>query len=201
MGYYVSYEIGGVVVPSDKAAACLQAINDLHTDENLLANAGGGRFGAGVENEPVSKTKWYSWVDNPPPGGFRSLVDAFAAWRFEAEGGDDGEVGLLYFEGEKLGDEEILFRTIAPFVEPGGAITGYGEEHESWVFEFNGQGVEEKSAVPVYGGLVEAEGFKVTNKGLDVSIAVQSKDQPEIELQMTLPLAQTLANLLRAEGL
>jgi hypothetical protein len=113
MGYYITMDIGGIVIPADKRNACLAAINALH--------AGGKR---------------YSWVAALET---TDLVAAFDNWRFHATEQDDGSVILEYFTGEKLGDDEILFEAIAPFVVPErneGLIHIHGEESEQWRFLF-----------------------------------------------------------------
>ena len=43
-----------------------------------------------------------------------------------------GEIVNLEFDGEKSGDEDILFRAIAPFVESGSFIEMRGEDGCQW---------------------------------------------------------------------
>jgi len=64
---------------------------------------------------------------------------------------DAGNFVIEYFDGEKWGDDEILFDTIAPFIdggEHGGLITVHGEENEKWRYVFeNGDMREEKGII------------------------------------------------------
>ena len=140
MGYYVSYNID-VVIPKDKVRPCLAAINALHSDENLESRASGGQSGRDSASLPLRQRKWYSFTRNPGDNGFMDLLDAFTTWRFEPHTcNEDGDIALGYWNGEKLGDESILFETIAPFVKEGGTIEAQGEEGEKWRFLFtNGQ--------------------------------------------------------------
>ncbi len=69
------------------------------------------------------------------------LVDAMVAWRWVLEEAGDGSLYNPSFTGEKLGDEEILFSAIAPFVESGSYIQVFCHDDECvwrWVFENDG---------------------------------------------------------------
>lgn len=70
------------------------------------------------------------------------ISSAFEAWRWLPEIDDEGNVVDLDFVGEKLGDEQILFDTIAPFVETGSYIIVAGEDGENgkiWRWRFDGE--------------------------------------------------------------
>lgn len=126
MGYYVEYNIEATFKPESEPEM-LKAINALHEPETLKAHASGGSWSGGERKEV-----WYSWVDNPPPGGFTTIEDAMYAWRFDVDQWD----GLKHFSftGEKLGQEEILFEALAPFLD--GEIFARGEDGEEWGFRF-----------------------------------------------------------------
>lgn len=123
MGYGVKYEINDVVIPEKSVPDCLAAINALHLDLH------------------------YAWVGDPPAGGFKTLVEAFRAWRFSATD-NDSDIVLEYFNGEKLGDEECLFRAIAPYViqEEDPSIFALGEDGTQWRYLFNGRKLIEQRA-------------------------------------------------------
>lgn len=148
MGYYVEYDISGLVIPKERVDACLDAINGMFTDDNLLKNAHGGCWGGGVNDKsPVRGRKWYSWVTNPPAGEFfKDLKSAFGAWRFCGSFSEEGDFNLEYFEGEKLGDESFLFDAIAPFVAEGSTIEARGEDGAIWRHVFAGGKVREQQA-------------------------------------------------------
>jgi len=124
MGYYVSYEVDDVVIPARHVLDCLKAINKLH-ESDMAIHDGSGHH--------------YSWVNNPPPGGFPSLQEALREWRWETTvDAETGDISILYYTGEKLGDdEEYLFPAIAPFVKPGGAIHARGEDGAVWMHNFD----------------------------------------------------------------
>lgn len=127
MGYYVEYSINTHIKAKHRAAA-LAAINALHAPEMLKAHAGGSTVSGGKVTD-----RYYSWTANPPPGGFTSLEDALSAWRFDPCVLPTGDVEFSW-SGQKLGDEEILFRTLAPFLEDG-TIDAKGEDSQFWRFE------------------------------------------------------------------
>jgi hypothetical protein len=146
MGYYVDMSTIDVIIPADKRAAALDAINAMFTPERLEKEARGGSFNGSGYTE-----KWYSWVTNPPNGKFDTLEEALLAWRFSTIELDDGGLELDYSDSSKLGQEELLFENIAPFVNDGGEVRCVGEDNTYWRWRFaNGTLVEECGEV-VYG--------------------------------------------------
>jgi len=127
MGYYVQIEIDNVVIPADKVEYCLKAINKLQ-----------------------EKDRSWSWVEK---GERENLQEAFSAWRYSSNFDLEGNLTLEYFEGEKLGDDEILFNTIAPFIrdnDPKPMISCVGEEHERWRYIFDNGTITEQTAKIVW---------------------------------------------------
>lgn len=152
MGYCVSMQLNNVVISAEKAQECLLALNTIHESPTLEANASGGSYAGGKKTEV-----FYAWVDNPPATGFPNLVAAFGAWRYDAAELDDGNIQIEYFNGEKWGDDEFLFRTIAPYVVPGASIEVRGDDdcvwryrfHDGRVYEDSGEVVFETSSTPL----------------------------------------------------
>lgn len=125
MGYHVSIDLYDLVIPQEHEHACLAAINAL-------------------------MTTWYSWIDQPPtPDGYASLVEACVAWRYEAFTTESGDTEIGAFMGDKWGDDEVLYRAIAPFVTTTGdpTITIEGGDGESWRYRFSGGGILEERGV------------------------------------------------------
>ena len=92
--------------------------------------------------------KSFSWVSYPD-GGFETLADAIDQWRFETEY-NENETALVitYFVGEKLGDDEVFFHAIAPFVKSGAVVECYGEDHAAWRYLFeDGKCIEQQGKV------------------------------------------------------
>lgn len=149
MGYYVDMKFSGVVIPKDKVEDCLSAVNELFTDENLQKYASGACDGPGTEKKPVRQRFWYSWVRNPPEGEFfDNLEDALSNWDFEVYSDNDDNVMIVDKDFGKMGDEEILFRQIAPFVKDGATIKCTGEDDEIWRYLFtDGKCVEQEGVI------------------------------------------------------
>ena len=81
----------------------------------------------------------YAWVSTDEFLNAKTLKDAMAAWRYDIEEDDLGNVIGIEFTGEKLGDELIMFKAIAPYVQDGSYLEMQGEDGESWrwLFRFN----------------------------------------------------------------
>jgi len=146
MGYYVEM-VTCVTIPKKNINACLNAINELHTDKNLLKYAGGGVF---PKKGTVAEYAWYSWVDNPPNGKFENLQKALLEWRYDNKVDKNGNVIITYFHGEKWGDDELLFKTIAPFVKNNSTIEVTGEDDNHWRYVFSNKQVKMEKGKVVY---------------------------------------------------
>jgi len=138
MGYCVTMELD-VHIPVENRKKCLAAINELHSEKNLSSHAHGGSFMGGKENDdrPVRERVWYSWVSNPGEDGFKSLEEAFDAWRYSTETDHkDDSLLVTYFQGEKWGDDGILWTAVAPFVADKCSAVMTGEDGEIWRYLF-----------------------------------------------------------------
>lgn len=80
----------------------------------------------------------YSWVE-PGFSKLRSIEELFYAWGFDCERTRDGVIDCIGWEGEKSGDEEVLFAAIAPFVTKGSFLEWHGEDGKMWRFVFDGK--------------------------------------------------------------
>ena len=162
MGYCVSMGVS-VTIPGDKVPGALQALRVLMGRANT-DGSGGTRKLDGEEE------KWYSWVDtNTVLESVESdnLVEALAEWRYEAESEElspteklvQAGVGNVYsdvvvtgFNGEKLGDDEELWFTLAPYVTEDSEIDCTGEDDCRWLWTFVGGVLENKSGMNVWCG-------------------------------------------------
>lgn len=127
MGYCVTYNIEATFKRKDEPAI-LAAINALHDHAIMNLQAGGGSWNGGKQT-----AYQYAFTDNPPPGGFTTLEAALEAWRFEADNYDETRAGL-YFNGDKSGQEEVLFAALAPYLT--GDIYASGEDGAAWGYRF-----------------------------------------------------------------
>jgi hypothetical protein len=96
--------------------------------------------------EAIKELEGHGWVDSKYKTTV-SLREAMIAWRWDPAIDDDtGDINYLYFEGEKLGDDERFFDALAPFVEEGSYIEVSGEESALWRWCFDGKKMTEKFA-------------------------------------------------------
>lgn len=118
MGYYMSLQDSSFEIKKNKISSAAKAIRSL--DDGTR----------------------YSWVDN----GFskaKSIEVLFAAWRFECERDANGDILYMVWDGEKSGDERVLFNAIAPYVEKGSFLEWHGEDGEMWRWIFDGKQMKE----------------------------------------------------------
>jgi len=128
MGYCIDVVDHYILIPTEQKAAALEAIKAMAVHDNKM---GGGRYSGGDTPE-----RWFSWVDMTQLANANTLKEAFDAWRYAFSENDDG-VFLDWFEGEKLGDDDFLWNTMAPFIKDGGFIEVHGEDNFYWRWKFN----------------------------------------------------------------
>ncbi len=78
------------------------------------------------------------------------LEEALNCWRWDPDLDSDGNIIDLNFNGEKYGDDNSLFKTIAPFVEDGSEIEMRGEDGGYWKWMFDGNTCKEVQGKVVY---------------------------------------------------
>ena len=120
MGYYMEQGDTVFKIKEENLPAVLEAIRELHGKETIHDG----------ENE-----HHFSWVDEDfhEKG---NIKDTLEAWQWEPEFDEEGNIVDISFSGEKSGDDEILFRQIAKFVEHGSFITMHGEDSSGWKWVF-----------------------------------------------------------------
>jgi hypothetical protein len=125
------------IIPEKNKAGALEAIKKLCEQEQEIG--GGGCSTIGTDGSRGWK-KHFSWVDSSVLLKAETLYEAMEEWGWIIEEDDYGEVHDIYFEREKIGDEEYLFNAIAPFVEDGSYIQMHGEDDYIWRWVFiNGE--------------------------------------------------------------
>ena len=133
MGYCIVLENSEFRIKTLDLAKAAQAIRGLHGSETIGDSSG----------------RHFSWVDK----GFHLLdgIDnLLKAWRWAPEFADDGSICGLEFEGEKSGDDEILFGALAPFVVADSFLMFLGEDGDRWRYLFDGKGMEIQYAKVVW---------------------------------------------------
>ena len=92
----------------------------------------------------------HMWVDNRAAITAPSFERTMEKCRWSVETYDTHDVEEINFEGEKLGNDDIIFKTLAPYVEPNSYIQMQGEDGYIWRWVFDGKTVVEKAGRIVF---------------------------------------------------
>lgn len=134
MGYCMEQrDCAGFKIKAENVQKALKAIQALHGKESIK-DASGRHFSWVGED--------FYKIDN--------LKDMLREWRWEGDFDEDGNIVYLSFCGEKLGDDEVLFEALAPFIESGAEIEMEGEDGSLWKWCFENGEMREKHGRVVY---------------------------------------------------
>lgn len=128
MGYYMDQRESVFTMKSANKEPALHAIKQLADQKSQM---GGGSWSGGKE-----LSRHFSWVTTEDFVNAKNIVEAFDAWRWTAEENKEGDIVGLTFKGQKLGNDEVLLRAIAGFVEDGSYIEMIGEDGSVWRWIF-----------------------------------------------------------------
>lgn len=134
MGYCITVKMVDIVIHKENKEAALAAIKALHGKETVPDFVYGGK---------TEERKHFRWVDTEKYLAAQTLEECLRAWRWRPKLTERGDINDLEFTGEKLGDDDLLFTAIAPFVEPGSFIHFVGEEGHNWKYKFDGNKMKE----------------------------------------------------------
>lgn len=137
MGYCMYQSDSVFNISASNIKDVIKTIHALASDKNKMF---GGRWTPGVGKSE----SWYSWV-NMDFVNTNDIKEIFNCWRWDVTTDDDGNITDIYFDGGKLGDDVVLFETIAPYVNDGSYIQMRGEDEHIWRWCFNNGKLEEKS--------------------------------------------------------
>jgi hypothetical protein len=122
MGYYMSQQRENFFVPSNHVNDIVRAIHRLALDK---------------------QDNGCSWVDDSILD-MDDVKDIFRFWGWAIEQNMDGDIVYINFDAEKLMDDDVLFRVIAPFVKHNSYIEMCGEDNTMWRWAFkNGVMIEQ----------------------------------------------------------
>jgi hypothetical protein len=126
MSYGIDYVLTNVFIPADKIDAALEAINELTSIENRRTRSYNGFY-----RNDEGRDWWYKLVDRPPNDKWATLEDAMRDWHFITKTTDEG-IKVEHLRLISRGDEDVIFSTLAPFVQEGGMIEAEGEDDDKW---------------------------------------------------------------------
>lgn len=148
MGYYMNQEDSVFFIAKKDFINTLDAIKLLMTKVKELGSS-------------VSSTGeiWFAFVITKLVSEAQSLSEALEGWRYHTETDKDGNIHSIYFTGEKLGQDQLLFDAIAPFVKEGSYISMIGESGCKWKWIF-----KNNQCVKVFNELIEEKIEKEVKK-------------------------------------
>jgi len=125
MGYCMEQHGGEFFIAAEDQAKALAAAKQLFDDVNSKGR--GGSYSGGQKT-----ASWFSWVDTKTALNTSTLADMFDEWGWSVEEDEDGNINGLWFDRDKIGQEELLFQTIAPWVKSGSYVEMHGEDGTMW---------------------------------------------------------------------
>ena len=114
MGYYMNQRESNFFIPKEKTEDVFKAIKE------------------GPEKD-------HPWVNSSEVKEATNLTEALEVWRWSPQFDKQGNVEALWFNGEKSGNDMVLFAMIAPFVKEKSFIEMSGEDGGIWRFCFDGE--------------------------------------------------------------
>lgn len=122
MGYCITLNHGNITIKADKKPFALEAVRALAQQTTAIH-------------------KRFDWVDTDDFFLAKTLEGALKAWRYEARvDKTTGDINGVEFLGEKLGDDDTLWKALAPFIENESYLEYSGEDGAMWRWSFiNGQ--------------------------------------------------------------
>lgn len=81
------------------------------------------------------KAQW-AWVSQNAVNEARTLEEALEEWGYSPSTDPEGNITDISFNAEKLGDEEHMFKVLAPFVREGSFLEMHGEDGGCWRWAF-----------------------------------------------------------------
>ena len=144
MGYYMDQMDSKFFVAAEHILAMVTAIHALASRHELMG-------GASYQNGEIV-SRHFSWVNNDFVD-CHDVKELFRKWGWSIELKDKNIVSI-FFEGDKMGDDEVLMQAIAPYVEAGSYIEMRGEDsiphrvawqaYTTWRWCFDGKTMVEK---------------------------------------------------------
>ena len=140
MGYEVFTRELHVTIPAgnvESAFDTIMALNDQDEKKGGLTSTGG-----------VVTSRHFAFCPSVFHGN--DLVELFAEIRWKAHFDEFGNVVLDEFTGENLGDDEVFFTALAPFIANQSVIEWLGQDGDRWRWEFQDGKMLELISVPIW---------------------------------------------------
>lgn len=140
MGYYVEALNNKLSFKSveDKDRALIAVKEQMFTDAALKAKAYGGSYPRPEGEYNVAEYHWYSWTNTETCRNATDIYEIIEEFVNEVMVDDTNPLSFSIYFDSKTGQEDILFETLAPFLENGSYANWQGENGEHYRWEFDG---------------------------------------------------------------
>ena len=160
MGYCIDATVNDVVIPGAKVEGAVAALTELMDEAHVMGE--GGSWQGGQRH-----SAHFSWVNTDEVLGHlarKDLAKAIESWRWACGAPDEKDdleiladayvphqdVKVDYFAGEKMGQDDVFWETLAPFVQEGAMIEFRGEDDARWRYIFTGDGMKVQTGETVW---------------------------------------------------
>lgn len=135
MGYYMNQVRNKFKIKKENFDAALEALKSVFVEENMTCHDWYGN-----KSHPH-----FSWVSTEDVLKSTTLKDALNRIRWKPYHNNNGDINAIVFQGEKIGDEDVFFNAIAPYVVDESYIEMMGEDDYQWRWVFHDGICEEKT--------------------------------------------------------
>ena len=118
MGYHIDVTFDEFVIPANQVRSALTALSAT----------------------PQGPWSWVdrNWKSNIVDMTSEELASVLRAWRYESFALRNGDVQVCFFTGSKIGNCQILWEALCPFVDESPEIYYTGEDGEQWAYRLGG---------------------------------------------------------------
>jgi len=149
MGYYVNITENSMFIKKENFELCYEAMCALNNNNDIKNGGAYGKNIQYVKGNEWDENKWFSWMPWNYPETCKTFISILAELGFEYNLDEEGNLVWLNYSS-KIGQEDLFFKAIAPFVNKGSYVNWMGEDNLMWQWYFDGKELIEKTAVIRY---------------------------------------------------
>lgn len=127
MGYCIEMIDSNFVIKKENFNVALEDLKKAFIPENMTC----------YDYINGEKYPRFRWVNTDVVINSKTLGEALSEIRYKPSYDEKGNIINVEFTGEKYGDEDIFFSSIAKYVEPKSYIKFVGEDDDEWTWLFN----------------------------------------------------------------
>jgi hypothetical protein len=133
MGYCIEMTDSSFSIKKENFAKALESLKSVFIPENMTC-----KDYINGEEHPH-----FSWVDTQTVLESTTLEEALEEIRYKPTYNSIGDICDVEFTGEKYGDEDVFFNSLAQYVESDSYLSFEGEDEATWKWFFNNGKVDQ----------------------------------------------------------